>query len=291
MDDALLDGRTAVITGGANGIGRATTELLAREGATVVVGDVDADGGEVVVEAIRDAGGSAAFVETDVTDQGDVEALIDATVEMHGGLDVLVNNAGASTGDDSLHRLDADTWETVLDLNLTGHFRCARAALEPLVASGGGAMVHISSVNGLQGIGLTGYSAAKSGLLGLSRVIATQYGRHGVRSNVVCPGTIESAVLAEKRAEEWSDELRARFFDQYPLGRFGDPDEVATAVLFLASDMASFVSGTELVVDGGFTAGTDQPLLNMLYDLEEGVTGPGQRVADDAAANFSDDKT
>jgi len=291
MDDALLDGRTAVITGGANGIGRATAELLAAEGASVVVGDVDADGGEAMVEAIRDAGGTAAFVRTDVTDQDDVATLVDAAVETHGGLDVLVNNAGSSAGDDSLHRLEADTWERMLDLNLTGHFRCARAALEPMVDSGGGAMIHISSVNALQGIGLAGYSAAKSGLRGLSRVIAAQYGRHGVRSNVVCPGTIESAALAEKRAEEWSDELRARFFDQYPLGRFGRPEEVATAVLFLASDMASFVTGTELVVDGGFTAGTDRPLLDMLYDLDDGVIGDGPQSRGDADADFSDDKT
>lgn len=291
MDDALLDGRTAVITGGANGIGRATAELLAAEGAAVVVGDVDTDGGEAAVEAIRDAGGTGTFVETDVTDQNDVAALVDASVETHGGLDVLVNNAGASTGDDSLHRLDANTWESMLDLNLTGHFRCARAALGPMVASGGGTMIHISSVNGLQGIGLTGYSAAKSGLLGLSRVIAAQYGRHGVRSNVVCPGTIESAALAEKRVDEWSDELRARFLDQYPLGRFGRPEEVAKAVLFLASDMASFVTGTELVVDGGFTTGTDQPLMEMLYDLDEGMTDSAHRARENTDADFSDDKT
>jgi len=134
----------------------------------------------------------------------------------------------------------------MIDRNLTGQFRCARAALGPMVESGGGSMIHVSSVNGLQGIGLTGYSAAKSGILGLSRVIAAQYGGHGIRSNVACPGTTESEVLARKRAENWTEELRTRFLDQYPLDRFGD---------------------------GGFSSGTDQELLDMPYDIGEPVDG------------------
>lgn len=271
MDDALVADRTSIVTGGGRGIGRTTAELLASEGATVVVADVDVDAGEETVDRIREGDGAATFVETDVTVQADVEAVVEACIDTYGSLDVLVNNAGASTGDDSLHRLEFETWARMLELNLSGQFRCARVALEPMVASGGGSMVHVSSVNGIKGIGLTGYSAAKSGLLGLSRVIAAQYGYHGIRSNVVCPGTIESASLAAKREDQWSEELRSRFLDQYPLGRFGRPEEVAAAILFLASDMSSFVTGTELVVDGGFASGTDQRLLDHLYDITDDV--------------------
>ena len=271
MDELLLADEVALVTGGAQGIGRAIAELFADKGATVVVADVDIDTGEATADRLRERGASAEFVETDVTSERDVAAAVRACVDVFDSLDVLVNNAGASVGDDSLHRLDGADWEAMLDLNLTGQFRCARAALGPMVESGGGSMVHVSSVNGLQGTGLTGYSAAKSGILGLSRVIAAQYGYHGVRSNVVCPGTIESEALARKRAEDWSDELRTRFLDQYPLGRFGDPAEVASAALFLASDMASFVTGTKLVVDGGFSSGTDQALLDMLYDVRDPI--------------------
>jgi len=273
MDEFLLEDRISLVTGGARGIGRAIAELFAAEGAMVVVADIDVEAGESTAERIRTRGGRAEFVETDVTVRRDVATAVRACVDAFGRLDILVNNAGGSVGDDSLHRIDTASWEKMIDRNLTGQFRCARAALGPMVESGGGSMIHVSSVNGLQGIGLTGYSAAKSGILGLSRVIAAQYGGHGIRSNVVCPGTIESETLARKRAENWTDELRTRFLDQYPLGRFGDPEEVATAVLFLASDMASFVTGTELVVDGGFSSGTDQELLDMLYDIGEPVDG------------------
>lgn len=277
MDYPLLEGKSAIVTGGGQGIGRAIAEEFAAEGAMVIVADIDSEPGEQTVDRIREADSRAAFVETDVTSPEDVETAVQACLDTYGSLDILVNNAGGSAGDDSLDRLDVSTWEGMLDLNLTGQFQCARAALQPMVESGGGSMIHMSSVNGLQGIGLTGYSAAKSGLLGLSRVIASQYGRHGIRSNVVCPGTIESAALAAKRAENWSDELRSRFLDQYPLGRFGEPQEVATAVLFLASEMASFVTGTELVVDGGFSSGTDHALLDMLYEVSDPVADAGDQ--------------
>lgn len=277
MDEPLLEDRTALVTGGARGIGRAIAELFATEGATVVVADVDAEAGAETVDRLRERGAGAEFVETDVTSRQDVTTAVEACVDAFGGLDVLVNNAGGSTGDDSLHRVDDAAWAEMLELNLTGQFRCARAALGPMVESGGGSMIHVSSVNGLQGIGLTGYSAAKSGILGLSRVIAAHYGCHGIRSNAVCPGTIESEALAAKRAENWSEELRTRFLDQYPLGRFGQPEEVATAVLFLASDMASFVTGTELVVDGGFSSGTDRELLDLLYGVDEPLDAGSDR--------------
>jgi 3-oxoacyl-[acyl-carrier protein] reductase len=270
-----LDDTVAIVTGGAGGIGRAIVEQFVESGAQVVVADVDAEGGRETVASVESERGDAVFVEADVTDADDVAALVAATTETYGGLDVLVTNAGASTGDDSLHRLDEADWDRLVDLNLKSHFLCAREAIPQMASTGGGSMVHMSSVNGLTGIGLTGYSAAKSGILGLSRLIATQYGRHGVRSNVVCPGTIQSPALAEKREAEWDDETWDAWYDQYPLGRFGRPREVAEATQFLASDAASYVTGTALVVDGGLTAGLPQSLESRMYDVDD-VGDPDQ---------------
>ncbi|MFB9808770.1 SDR family NAD(P)-dependent oxidoreductase [Haladaptatus pallidirubidus] len=232
MDGRQLSGSVALVTGGSSGIGRAIATRFGAEGASIVVADVDAEGGKETVSMVEAESGDAAFVETDVTDETDVESVVDAVVERYGRLDVLVNNAGGSGGDGALHRIDAEEWSDMLRLNLTSHFLCSQAALPHMVASDGGSMIHVSSVNGLLGIGLTGYSAAKSGLFGFSRVVAAQYGRYGVRSNVICPGTIQSASLARKREREWDEALQEQWFDQYPLGRFGRPEEVADAALF-----------------------------------------------------------
>jgi 3-oxoacyl-[acyl-carrier protein] reductase len=266
MSDRTLAGETAVVTGAASGIGAAVADRLADDGARVVVADVDAEAGPETAAAIRDGGGEAAFVETDVADADDVGALFEAVGERYGGVDLLVNNAGGAFDDENLTGLSLAEWRRVLGVNLTGTFLCTRAAVRRMVASGGGRLVHVSSVNALTGIGLTAYSAAKSGIVGLSRVVASQYGTHGVRSNVVCPGTIDTDSAERKRADE---ALRAEWVDQYPLGRFGRPEEVAEAVLYLGSARSSFVTGTELVVDGGLTAGPDQSLLRHMYDVDE----------------------
>lgn len=268
MKHRLAD-HVAVITGGGNGIGREIAERFAEVGASVVVADKDTEGGRGAVRNIEEGGGTAVFVETDVTDFDAVEALVEASVEEFGSLDILISNAGGSAGDDTLHRLSVKKWEQMIDLNLTSHFYCARAALPYLIQDGGGSIVFMSSVNGLIGIGLTSYSAAKSGLLGFSRVLASHYGRHGVRSNVLCPGTIQSESLTKKRENRWTDEQLERWEDQYPLGRFGRPDEVADAALFLASDQSSFMTGQEVVLDGGLTAGLNQSLLDVMYDIDK----------------------
>jgi 3-oxoacyl-[acyl-carrier protein] reductase len=270
-----LAGEVAVVTGSAKGIGRAIAERFADEGASVVVADVDDDGGRATVESIESAEGRATFVETDVSDADDTRALVDATLDTYDRLDVLVNNAGGGlAGDDNLHRIDEATWDANIDVNLKGSFLCAREALPAMVAGGGGRLVHMSSVNGLTGIGLTAYSAAKAGILSLSRNIATQYGRHGIRSNVICPGTIETESRRREMAESGGDPAREEWLEQYALARFGRPEEVADAALFFASEQSSFVTGTELVVDGGLTAGLDHGLEQLVYDVDDVPTRP-----------------
>lgn len=266
MGSESLVGKTAIVTGGATGIGKAIGERLAGAGASIVIADIDTERGSRTVEAMRQEGGSAAFVQTDITDESEVTELFDVVVDRHDSLDVLVNNAGGSGGDDRLHRLSSETWDRIVRLNLSGAFLCAQQAIEPMIASDGGSMVHISSVNGVTGIGLPAYSAAKAGLHAVSRIIATQYGSHGIRSNVVCPATIDTA-SSRGRRDEWEDSVHTALVDQYPLGRFGTPEEVADAVLFLASEESSFVTGTELRVDGGFTAGVNQRLADELYGV------------------------
>ena len=274
--DELLAGKTALVTGASSGIGKAIAERFAACGANLVICSRSTDRIDPVAASLRDAGGTAVAVECDITDADAVGALVEAAVSEFGSLDVLVNNAGGAIDDDSAHRLDAETFRANVNVNLTGHFLCTRAAL-PELADGGGSIIHMGTVNALTGIGLTGYAAAKAGLQSLSRLIATQYGPHGVRSNVLSPGTIVTDQRREEMAE--SDANRAdregersaheEWLEQYPLARFGRPEEVADAALFLACDLSSFVTGTDLVIDGGLTAGLDRTFQRTVYPIED----------------------
>lgn len=255
-----MEDEVAVVTGAANGIGASVAERFSQEGATVVIADVDTEAGQEITDRLSDGPGDAVFIETDVSSRPSVESLFEAVERQFGQLDILVNNAGGSFDDEKLHEIDDDTWHRNVDINLRGSFLCTQAALGPMVRSGGGQFVHLSSVNGLTGIGLTAYSAAKSGILAFSRVVATQYGLHGIRSNVICPGTIDTESRREEMDEHRNPDIESEWLDQYALGRLGKPKEVADAALFLASDLSSFVTGAELVVDGGLTAGLDQSL-------------------------------
>lgn len=267
MDDGIMDEDVAIVTGAAKGIGRAIATTLATEGASVVVADVDVEGGTGTAREIESEGGTARFLETDVTDRQSVRDAVDGTIDEFGGVDVLVNNAGGSLDDDVVHAVDPESWRTIVELNLTGPYLCTHEVLPAMVESGGGRIAFVSSANAVTGIGLPAYSAAKSGLHALSRLVATQYGQYGIRSNAVCPGTIVTESRAAERSE-WSDAVTDQLRDQYPAGEFGCPEDVANAVRFLVSDRSRFVNGIELVVDGGLSAGLDRTFQRTVYDTD-----------------------
>ena len=248
-----LQGKRAVVTGAASGIGRATATRFTTEGACVVIADIDGDAGMVATNSIRASGGEAEFVEVDITDEAAVQRLVARADEFLGGIDVWVNNAGSSLTEDLLDIEPAD-WETELRLNLTSHFLCARSVLPVMIRSGGGSIINISSVNGLWAIGEFGYSAAKAALISLTKNLAVTYGPQGIRANAICPGTIDT----ERGGGYWDQKVggKEKLIKWYPVGRLGKADDVAALAVYLASDESSFVSGAEIVIDGGLTAGT-----------------------------------
>lgn len=245
-----LSGRVAFVTGGGHGIGRATAIRLAKEGASVALADLDLAAAERVAEAIEASGGTAIAVHCDVTDTATVDRAVAATVERFGQLDVLANVAGADIDEPPFAEQTDDIWHRMHDVNLMSVVRCTRAAIPHLLASThGGSVVSVSSVNGLLAIGSYPYSAAKAALHNLTMNLAAEYGPRGVRFNVVAPGTIRTRV--------WDDqpESFARMHRLYPLGRVGEPEDVAAAIAFLASDDAAWITGVVLPVDGGLTGG------------------------------------
>jgi NAD(P)-dependent dehydrogenase (short-subunit alcohol dehydrogenase family) len=248
-----LLGKRAVVTGGANGIGRATAALFAREGAHVAIADRDLAAGESTFHSIREAGGRAEFFATDMTNEPEVSSLFVQAHEILGGLDILVSNAGGSITEDLLETVP-EAWQQDIQLNLSSHYFATRHALPLMIAGGGGSIVTVASVNALWSIGEFGYSAAKAGLISLTRNIAVTYGSKGVRANVICPGTVES----EAGGDYWDRKVggRERLLAWYPLGRLGRPEDVASMALYLASDESSFVTGATMVIDGGLTAGS-----------------------------------
>jgi NAD(P)-dependent dehydrogenase (short-subunit alcohol dehydrogenase family) len=249
-----LEGKVALITGAGSGMGRAAAELFASEGARVVITDVVADAGNAAVAAVRAAGGDATYIRADVSSWSDCVAMVQCATDTYGALHVLYNNAGIFPADDGgVLDTPESTWEKVMEINLKGVWLGCKAGIPAMIASGGGSIVNVASFVALMGAATAqiAYTASKGGVLSMTREIAVEYARRGVRANALCPGPIQTPLLEELLSDP---ARRARRMVHIPMGRLGRAEELARAALFLASDDASFMTGASLVVDGGITA-------------------------------------
>jgi NAD(P)-dependent dehydrogenase (short-subunit alcohol dehydrogenase family) len=254
-----LDGKVCVITGGGGGIGRASAQRFAAEGATVAVADIAADAARETAERILTEGGAAEPFPVDVTDEASVRELYDAVEQRFGAIHVLFNNAGVlDPRDASVVETELEVWQRVLAINLTGVFLCCKHGVPKLLAAEGGSVVNMSSISGLVGSATSqiGYAATKGGVIALSRDVAIEFARRNVRCNALCPGPVETPLLGPLYPNEHEWERRRIHM---PLGRVGMPQDVAEAALFLASDESRYVNGTCLVVDGGISVAFTTP--------------------------------
>ncbi len=247
----IQDG-VAIVTGGGSGIGRQSSIRFAEEGAKVVVSDIDDDGGNETVEMIEADGGEATFVRTDVTDVDEVHELVQTAIAEYGGLDFAHNNAGIADEGTRLAEYDDAQWDRMIDVNLTGVWRCMKAEILEMVERGGGAIVNTSSVAGVSANGSAHYAASKHGVIGLTRRATVDYADDGIRFNAVCPGVIDTPMV--QQAGEDNTEEMDRITAGIPIGRLGDPREIADTVVWLCSEESSYVMGQPIVVDGGLLA-------------------------------------
>ncbi len=249
-----LANKIALITGAGSGIGRESALLFAKEGAKVVVADIQTDAGEETVSLIQTEGGNASFCHADVSKASDVEQMIEFAEKSYGKLNVLFNNAGIFHPKDvSVLEIDEDIWETVINVNLKGVLLGCKYGIPALLRAGGGSIVNTASFVALIGAAVSqiAYTASKGGVLAMTRDMAVEFARQNIRVNTLCPGSVETPLLADLLDDaEW----RQRRFAHIPMGRFGKVKEVALAALFLASDESSYVTGTNFTVDGGITS-------------------------------------
>jgi NAD(P)-dependent dehydrogenase (short-subunit alcohol dehydrogenase family) len=255
-----VEGKVAVVTGGCSGIGLATVRRFVQEGAKVVIGDLNATRGEEVVEELGGSG-VAAFVEVDVTEKDQVDTLFRRAKETFGSVDIAFNNAGISPPqDDSILDTDLEAWELVQRVNLTSVYLCCKAALPYMLEQKSGSIINTASFVAVMGAATSqiSYSASKGGVLSMSRELGVQFAREGIRVNALCPGPVNTPLLRELFAKDV--ERAARRLVHVPMGRFGEPEEMANAVLFLASDESSFITASTFLVDGGISGAYVTPL-------------------------------
>ncbi len=249
-----LANKVALITGSAGGMGKVAAELFAQEGASVVVTDIAAEQGEETARSIRDAGGKAIFVKANVANEDEVKHLVGAAIDAFGRIDVLYNNAGIMPTDDgSVTDITEATWDKIMDVNLKSAFLCCKYTIPHMVKQGKGSIINVASFVALLGctVPQDAYTVSKGGMLSLTKSLAVQYGRQGVRCNAICPGPIETPML---RVLWTSEEARNLRLNRIPLGRFGEANDIVYMALYLASDESSWTTGSWLVVDGGITS-------------------------------------
>ncbi len=252
-----LNGKTCLVTGAGKGIGRATCLRLAEEGAHVAVTDIEDYDGKAVCDSITEQGGTAHYWHLDVTDPDAVRKVFDAVADRFGQIDVLVNNAGIAGANKPTHEIDPEEWRKVIEVNVNAVFYCTRAAIPHLKKAGGGSIVNLSSIYGLVGApDLPPYHASKGAVRLMSKTDALLYASEGIRVNSVHPGFIWTPLVAElaEASEEGAEAFRKGLDDLPPIGHVGAPEDIAAGVAYLASDDAKFVTGSELVIDGGYTA-------------------------------------
>ncbi|CDX51496.1 putative oxidoredutase, sulfate metabolism protein [Mesorhizobium plurifarium] len=253
-DMARLEGKTAVVTGAADGIGHAIAEAMAREGAHVFLGDIADEAGEKFAAALRAAGRRADYVHCDVSQEADIAGLIDSAVKKTGHLDILVNNAAIAIGGMPVHEMTDEQWHRLIAVNLTSVFRGCKYALPHMIAQKSGSIINMASAQGHIGLdGWTAYAGAKGAVMAMTRQMAVEFGPMNIRVNSISPGTINTP-MNDRLIKEIGGSLAKAWVKMHPLGRIGEPSEVAEAAVYLASDAAGFTTGTDLRVDGGLTA-------------------------------------
>jgi NAD(P)-dependent dehydrogenase (short-subunit alcohol dehydrogenase family) len=249
-DVGRLFGKVAIVTGAASGLGQAIAVLFAREGANVVVADINDNGGQETVKRITDNGGSGNFLLTDVTSDAAIQDMVSRTLSLHARVDILVNNAGINI-EGGVLTLSPEKWQQALEMNLTSVYRCCRFIVPKIISAGGGSIINMASVQGVAGfLDSSGYAAAKGGLISLTRQLARQFADKRVRVNSISPGVVLTPIFDHAKHREI---MFAIVSNHTPLGHIGVPEDIAFACLFLASEESSYITGHNLVVDGGMT--------------------------------------